>query len=234
MKSMRKLTTVNAFALAWLKNSKSPVCSETQEHDECCSLHLDWDLNTNQRLQLWDHICGLDQSMLAMWLCPWHHAPHLPVAVPNPQAQADTTLIPNYRDSQYRFERTEPSTEIWNPQLDTSDLRLTRWSNARNVELALMWPRTERGRIAHPVGSPWSAYRYISSFTNWGKHLGNTVFEPGKDGSHYKGSGSGSGDKEEEKKSDKKGEQTDDTKRNKWSEEMVQWALSYGFFDSLE
>jgi hypothetical protein len=29
---------------------------------------------------------------------------------------------------------------------------------------------------------------------------GNTVFEPGKDGSHYKGSGSGSGDKEEEKK----------------------------------
>jgi hypothetical protein len=41
MKSMRKLTTVNAFALAWLKNSRSPVCSETQEHDECCSLHLD-------------------------------------------------------------------------------------------------------------------------------------------------------------------------------------------------
>ncbi|RMZ67479.1 hypothetical protein GMOD_00001409 [Pyrenophora seminiperda CCB06] len=28
----------------------------------------------------------------------------------------------------------------------------------------------------------------------------NTVFEPGKEGSHYKGSGSGSGDKEEEKK----------------------------------
>ncbi|KAF1914386.1 hypothetical protein BDU57DRAFT_540327 [Ampelomyces quisqualis] len=27
----------------------------------------------------------------------------------------------------------------------------------------------------------------------------NTVFEPGKEGSHYKGSGSGSGDKEEEK-----------------------------------
>ncbi|KAI8933566.1 hypothetical protein NX059_009299 [Plenodomus lindquistii] len=25
----------------------------------------------------------------------------------------------------------------------------------------------------------------------------NTVFEPGKEGSHYKGSGSGSGDKEE-------------------------------------
>ncbi|KAF1943564.1 hypothetical protein EJ02DRAFT_421200 [Clathrospora elynae] len=28
----------------------------------------------------------------------------------------------------------------------------------------------------------------------------NTVFEPDKEGSHYKGSGSGSGDKEEEKK----------------------------------
>ncbi|RYN23989.1 hypothetical protein AA0115_g8435 [Alternaria tenuissima] len=34
----------------------------------------------------------------------------------------------------------------------------------------------------------------------------NTVFEPGKEGSHYKGSGSGSGDKEEEKKSDSKDE----------------------------
>jgi hypothetical protein len=31
-------------------------------------------------------------------------------------------------------------------------------------------------------------------------YSGNTVFEPGKEGSHYKGSGSGSGDKEEEKK----------------------------------
>jgi hypothetical protein len=30
------------------------------------------------------------------------------------------------------------------------------------------------------------------------------VFEPGKEGSHYKGSGSGSGDKEEEKKTDSK------------------------------
>ena len=30
------------------------------------------------------------------------------------------------------------------------------------------------------------------------------MFEPGKEGSHYKGSGSGSGDKEEEKKDDKK------------------------------
>ena len=29
--------------------------------------------------------------------------------------------------------------------------------------------------------------------------IGNTVFEPGKEGSHYQGSGSGSGDKEEEK-----------------------------------
>jgi hypothetical protein len=36
--------------------------------------------------------------------------------------------------------------------------------------------------------------------------LGNTVFEPGKEGSHYKGSGSGSGDKEEEKKSESKDE----------------------------
>ena len=27
--------------------------------------------------------------------------------------------------------------------------------------------------------------------------LGNTIFEPGKEGSHYRGSGSGSGDKEE-------------------------------------
>lgn len=31
---------------------------------------------------------------------------------------------------------------------------------------------------------------------------GNTIFEPGKEGSHYRGSGSGSGDKEEEKKGD--------------------------------
>lgn len=31
---------------------------------------------------------------------------------------------------------------------------------------------------------------------------GNTVFEPGKEGSHYRGGGSGSGDKEEEKKSE--------------------------------
>lgn len=36
--------------------------------------------------------------------------------------------------------------------------------------------------------------------------LGNTIFEPGKDGSHYKGSGSGSGDKEETKKDDGKKE----------------------------
>jgi hypothetical protein len=35
---------------------------------------------------------------------------------------------------------------------------------------------------------------------------GNTVFEPGKEGSHYKGSGSGSGDKEEEKKGENKNE----------------------------
>jgi hypothetical protein len=30
-------------------------------------------------------------------------------------------------------------------------------------------------------------------------NAGNTVFEPGKEDSHYKGSGSGSGDKEEKK-----------------------------------
>jgi hypothetical protein len=42
---------------------------------------------------------------------------------------------------------------------------------------------------------------------------GNTIFEPGKDGSHYQGSGSGSGDKEdssaatkESNPSEKKGE----------------------------
>jgi hypothetical protein len=32
--------------------------------------------------------------------------------------------------------------------------------------------------------------------------VGNTVFEPGKEGSHYKGSGSGSGDKEEARKTE--------------------------------
>lgn len=35
-------------------------------------------------------------------------------------------------------------------------------------------------------------------------YAGNTIFEPNKEGSHYKGSGSGSGDKEETKKDDKK------------------------------
>jgi hypothetical protein len=35
---------------------------------------------------------------------------------------------------------------------------------------------------------------------------GNTIFEPGKEGSHYRGSGSGSGDKEEAKKDDGKKE----------------------------
>ena len=33
---------------------------------------------------------------------------------------------------------------------------------------------------------------------------GNTIFEPGKEGSHYRGGGSGSGDKEEVKKTDDK------------------------------
>lgn len=41
----------------------------------------------------------------------------------------------------------------------------------------------------------------------WDK--GNTVFEPGKEGSHYKGSGSGSGDKEEEKGSEDKEKSTE-------------------------
>ena len=41
----------------------------------------------------------------------------------------------------------------------------------------------------------------------------NTVFEPGKEGSQYKGSGSGSGDKEDEKKSDdKKSQKAEDSK----------------------
>jgi hypothetical protein len=40
--------------------------------------------------------------------------------------------------------------------------------------------------------------------------VGNTVFEPGKDDSHYKGSGSGSGDKEEVKKGNEKGTQKDE------------------------
>jgi hypothetical protein len=58
------------------------------------------------------------------------------------------------------------------------------------------------GRIAHPV----SACRM---FVGQASHMlrdavGNTVFEPGKEGSHYKGSGSGSGDKEEKKDSDGK------------------------------
>ncbi|KAF2627706.1 hypothetical protein BU25DRAFT_341443 [Macroventuria anomochaeta] len=35
---------------------------------------------------------------------------------------------------------------------------------------------------------------------------GNTIFEPGKEGSHYRGSGSGSGDKEETKKDEGKKE----------------------------
>jgi hypothetical protein len=35
-------------------------------------------------------------------------------------------------------------------------------------------------------------------------YTGNTVFEPGKENSHYKGSGSGSGDKEEAKKTEDK------------------------------
>jgi hypothetical protein len=36
--------------------------------------------------------------------------------------------------------------------------------------------------------------------------IGNTIFEPGKEGSQYRGSGSGSGDKEETKKDGSKKE----------------------------
>jgi hypothetical protein len=43
---------------------------------------------------------------------------------------------------------------------------------------------------------------------------GNTVFEPGKEGSHYKGSGSGSGDKEEEKKTASKESQKSEEKKS--------------------
>lgn len=55
------------------------------------------------------------------------------------------------------------------------------------------------GRTAHPVSI---AEKQLHVEAN--ASIGNTVFEPGKEGSHYKGSGSGSGDKEEEKKDDGK------------------------------
>ena len=58
------------------------------------------------------------------------------------------------------------------------------------------------GRIALPVCPVHLTLEVIRSKSA----PGNTVFEPGKEGSHYKGSGSGSGDKEEEKKSDSKDE----------------------------
>jgi hypothetical protein len=41
---------------------------------------------------------------------------------------------------------------------------------------------------------------------------GNTVFEPGKENSHYKGSGSGSGDKEETKKTEDEEGQKEESK----------------------
>ena len=47
--------------------------------------------------------------------------------------------------------------------------------------------------------------------------LGNNIFEPGKEGSGYKGSGSGSGDKVEEKKGEK-GEKGEDSKETKEGE----------------
>lgn len=43
---------------------------------------------------------------------------------------------------------------------------------------------------------------------------GNTVFEPGKEGSHYKGGGSGSGDKEEQKESGNKESQKGDSNKS--------------------
>jgi hypothetical protein len=43
--------------------------------------------------------------------------------------------------------------------------------------------------------------------------VGNTVFEPGKENSHYKGSGSGSGDKEEAKKTE--GKESQESGENK-------------------
>ena len=50
----------------------------------------------------------------------------------------------------------------------------------------------------------------IYGLRDWRKKLtlitkGNTIFEPGKEGSGYKGSGSGSGDKEEGKEGEKEG-----------------------------
>jgi hypothetical protein len=52
------------------------------------------------------------------------------------------------------------------------------------------------GHIAFPV----STYRHpATSGPKLILDVGNTVFEPGKEDSHYKGSGSGSGDKEEKK-----------------------------------
>jgi hypothetical protein len=44
--------------------------------------------------------------------------------------------------------------------------------------------------------------------------IGNTVFEPGKEDSHYKGSGSGSGDKEEVKKATEKDTQREEESKN--------------------
>lgn len=52
--------------------------------------------------------------------------------------------------------------------------------------------------------------------TAWSSIVGNTVFEPGKDGSHYKGSGSGSGDKEEKKTGDEKQNKQESDKSKSW------------------
>jgi hypothetical protein len=62
---------------------------------------------------------------------------------------------------------------------------------------------TKDGLWAHCASCGYLDFALLTSLLIW--CTGNTVFEPGKENSHYKGSGSGSGDKEEEKKSDQKG-----------------------------
>lgn len=58
--------------------------------------------------------------------------------------------------------------------------------------------------------------RYIRPYASLDHGLkvrvGNTVFEPGKDNSHYKGSGSGSGDQEEQKKGTTEDQQSTESK----------------------
>jgi hypothetical protein len=64
---------------------------------------------------------------------------------------------------------------------------------------------TKDGLWAHCASCKCRSGRTASACTSAADfRIGNTVFEPGKEGSHYKGSGSGSGDKEEGKKTDNK------------------------------